>query len=521
MKKLSVRMWAAALLGALAFVGGSGLTISSGWLITMASQQPPILTLTVAIVLVRFFGIFRSVARYAERILSHEAVFKELTNLRVHLFDKLSNSGVELSRDLNSGKTVKAIVDDVERAQEFQLRVTLPYRSAILAVGTGVIVGYWIHKESLYFSIPAAILSLWIIPWTIKRMCRISAQQIEEIEGVYAQSIVDVTDGAIEARIYGYLDKLLGQSHKSEQELLKTEKNLARRSSIVNLVTLLMIGISITSGLWIARDLQIQGEIALVGIAMLIFLPLVFFESITAWYPNLFAAGKMLVAQERIESISALEDKNFHFKASLLERVKELTVREIQVSWGKSFMKPVSFTITPGNSIVLRGPSGVGKSTLALGLLGALPYRGSATVNGCEISSISNLSQIIAGSLQQGHIFNTSIRENLKIADQSALDGKLNHILEIVELDHLSLDALVGDFGRPLSGGEAKRLGLARALLSPATILILDEPTEHLDESLAMRIEKRVLEEFTDRALLIITHSGWGIAGRTITLARE
>ena len=132
MKKLSVRMWLAALLGALAYIGGSGLTISSGWLITMASQQPPILTLTVAIVLVRFFGIFRSVARYVERILSHEAVFKELTNLRVHLFDKLGNSGIELSRDINSGKTVKAIVDDVERAQEFQLRVTLPYRSAIL-----------------------------------------------------------------------------------------------------------------------------------------------------------------------------------------------------------------------------------------------------------------------------------------------------------------------------------------------------------------------------------------------------
>ena len=82
MKKFPMRMWLAAALGALAFIGGAGLTISSGWLITMASQQPPILTLTVAIVLVRFFGIFRSVARYAERIVSHEAVFKRLTSIR-------------------------------------------------------------------------------------------------------------------------------------------------------------------------------------------------------------------------------------------------------------------------------------------------------------------------------------------------------------------------------------------------------------------------------------------------------
>ena len=521
MRKIRARLWLAAFLGALAFTAGAGLTSSSGWLLTMASQQPPILTLTVAIVLVRFFGIFRSVARYAERILSHEAVFKELTNLRVRLFDKLSNSGIELSRDVNSGKTVKAIVDDVERAQEFQLRVTLPFRSAILAVGTGDIVGYWIRKESLYLTVPATLISLWIIPWYIKQSCKISAEQIEVKEGIYAQSILDSTDGAIEARIYGYLESLLDESHKSERELLSIEKRLAQKSSIASLITLLLIGSSITSALWIARDLQIQGEIPLVGIAMLIFLPLVFFESITAWYPNLFTAGKILMAQERIESISTLEAKNLHIQATLLEQVKELSVREVQVSWGKNFMKPVSFTIKPGASIALRGPSGVGKSTLALGLLGALPYKGSATINGCEISSISNLSQVIAGSLQQGHIFNTSIRENLKIADQSAVDAKLHRILEIVELNDLSLDTVVGEFGRALSGGEAKRLGLARALLSPAAILVLDEPTEHLDKSLAMRIEKRVLEEFTDRALIIITHSGWGLTGRTITLARE
>jgi len=184
-------------------------------------------------------------------------------------------------------------------------------------------------------------------------------------------------------------------------------------------------------------------------------------------------------------------------------------------------MAPVTFNATVGSVVVVRGPSGVGKSTLAMGLLGALPYRGSAKVNGCEISEISNLSEVISGSLQQGHIFNTSIRENLKIADQTASDAALIRVLEILEMADLDLDTVVGDFGRPLSGGEAKRLGLARALLSPAAILILDEPTEHLDHELAERIESRVLAECADRILIIITHSGWGKAGRTIALARE
>lgn len=521
MKKFTMRMWLAATLGALAFIGGAGLTISSGWLITMASQQPPILTLTVAIVLVRFFGIFRSVARYVERIVSHEAVFKRLTSIRVALFNKLNSSGVELARDLNSGKAVKALVDDVERAQEFELRVTLPFRSALLAVLATIGIGYWIRIETLFFTIPAAALTLWIIPFFIKRNCASSAKSIEEFETDYAEIILNSSEGMAEAKIYGYLDKSLEQASKKEEMILKQEIKLAKESRSANFLTLLVIGSTISATLFIARELQSENKIPLVGIAMLIFLPLVFFESITAWYPNLFAAGKLLLARERIEVQLNKQDSVLATQASLLESVKELSVRDMQVSWGKNFIKGVSFSASPGSSLVLRGPSGIGKSTLAMGLLGTLPYRGSATINGCEISGISNLSQIISGCLQQGHVFNTSFRENLKIADPSASDSAIKRVLEIVEMSELPLDTIVGEFGRPLSGGESKRLGLARALLSRAPILILDEPTEHLDQDLASRIEARVLERYAERILIIITHSGWGKAGRTVTLARE
>jgi thiol reductant ABC exporter CydC subunit len=521
MKKFNSRMWLAAFLGALAFIAGSGLTISSGWLITMASQEPPILTLTVAIVMVRFFGISRSVARYAERLVSHRAVFKRLTSMRIALYEKISFSDAGFARELNSGATVKALVDDVERAQEFQLRVTLPYRSALLSLTVGVGVGYWIHTETLFFTIPSSLLALWIIPTYIKRVCRKSAEDIEIQESEYSKTIIDCSAGVVEAGMYGYLKKSINLAHQKEELLLVRERKLALQSSSAQFITLLMMGAAITYALVLARKLQDRGEISLVGIAMLIFLPLVFFESIVAWYPNLFAAGKLLIAQDRIARLLSLDNQSKGAPASLLERVKELSVKEMQVSWGEIFMKPISFNLTPGSSLVLRGASGVGKSTLALGLLGALPYRGTATVNGCAISSISNLNQVIVGSLQQGHVFNTTIRENLKIADQSATDARLLRILDLVELSDISLDAIVGEFGRTLSGGESKRLGLARALLSPAPILILDEPTEHLDLDLAERIEKRVLGEYADRILLIITHSGWGLAGRTITLERE
>ena len=521
MNKFSLRMWLAAFLGALAFIGGTGLTISSGWLITVASKHPPILTLTVAIVLVRFFGIFRSVARYGERVMSHEAVFRRLTSLRVNLFEKLSTKQITFAREINSGATVKAIVDDVERAQEFQLRVTLPFRTAHLSLAAGIALGYWINPQTLVMTLPASALTLWVMPKFISSICTQSAGDIESLENKYAQSLQNATQGLIEAQIYGYLENLLEQAHTLELNIAKHERELARKSALAQLATLLIIAFSIAGCSILAYQLAELDLIPSVGITMLIFLPLVFFEPITSWYPNLFGAGKMLVAQQRVTELANGGQAQGKIGASLLERVKGLSLRDVRVSWGQDFMSPVSFTLTPGSAIVLRGPSGVGKSTLAMGILGLLPYRGSAMINGCEISQISNLDHLISGSLQHGHIFNTSLRENLKIADQGASDAQLLRILKKLELSDISLDTIVGEFGRALSGGEAKRLGLARALLSSAPILVLDEPTEHLDLQLAQRIEREVLELCVDRALIIITHSGWGITGRTITLGRE
>jgi ABC-type transport system involved in cytochrome bd biosynthesis fused ATPase/permease subunit len=169
----------------------------------------------------------------------------------------------------------------------------------------------------------------------------------------------------------------------------------------------------------------------------------------------------------------------------------------------------------------MRGTSGSGKSTLALALNGFLSYSGSATIGGIEISKINDLSESIVASLQKGHIFNTTLRENLKIAHPSATDAQIIEVLDLVELSDIDLDTLLGVYGRPISGGEAKRLGVARALLSPAPIIILDEPTEHLDQALANRIEERIRMRCKDRALIVITHEGWLKSTRTVIIERE
>jgi ATP-binding cassette subfamily C protein CydC len=145
-----------------------------------------------------------------------------------------------------------------------------------------------------------------------------------------------------------------------------------------------------------------------------------------------------------------------------------------------------------------------------MALLGLLPFKGAIKVTGK-----------ISGTLQEGHIFNTSLRENLLLANPGLSDYELVDVLELLELQNISLDEMLGEYGRPLSGGEGKRIGLARALLGGADVLVLDEPTEHLDHDLASRIERRVLEKYRGTTIIIITHSGWGNVGRNITIERE
>lgn len=516
----------AVLLGGFAFIGGTGLMISSGWLITMASEHPPILTLGVAIVMVRFFGIARSVARYFERVISHEAVFSSLTHIRVRLFEKMIQKPISLARDLNSGAMVKGLVDDVERAQEYQLRVTLPYLSAWIALTTGILIGWWIHAGSLLITIPAAAILLAVIPYVSRRLCESGARVIEEKESSYSNKIAELSFGYAEAKVYGYVDDLLTQSKLIEHEIFMEEKRLISRVKNLQLAATLTIAAALYLLSCLAYNIKLNESAPKVSVTMLIFLPLVIFEAITLWYPNLFTAGKMLRAQASINSFVSSADIDSPKPRHRVGATPRLNLKNACVSWGSEFMEPVTLDLNHGERIRIIGRSGSGKSTLAMGLVGALKYSGSIAIDGVELNEVDELEHVIVADLQKSHIFNTSIRENLRIANQSATDAQILTVLNLVELNSLvaestdGIDTVIGEFGRHISGGEAKRLSLARVLLSKASILILDEPTEHLDAELALRIEKRIAEFASDKTLVVITHSGWQDIDRTLEISR-
>ena len=518
-------MFLAYLLGAFAFIGGIGLTISSAWLITMASMQPPILTLSVAIVLVRFFGIFRSAARYCERLISHKAVFSRLTTLRVGIYKKLSQSSIALAHTFNSGTAVKSLVDDVERAQEYQLRIKLPQSSAVISLVAGALLAYWVRPESLIFTLPVCALLLAAFPALIKRGSEPIARSIEKTENSYTQLLEGSIHGLTEAAIYGYLDENVKHANAVELEINMMEGQLLRQSWGFATITNSLIAFCVVGFTWLAMTLTQSRAVPAVQVTMLIFIPLVIFEAITAWYPNLFTAGKLLMSQHSVDTLmSAPTDQKLG--AHLDTAITEIVAENMTVSWDREFMSPTSFDVKSGELLVIRGRSGSGKSTLVMGLLGLLPYKGGLTFDGQAADSFSDLAGRVVGTVQHSHIFNTTLRENLKIANQVATDAEIVEVLALVELNQLvselphGLDTIIGDFGRVISGGEAKRLAVARVLLAKADVYVFDEPTEHLDEELAQRIEVRITARLAHKIAIVVTHGGWEKCDKTLTMAR-
>lgn len=505
---------AAVALGAFALIGGTGLTVSSAWLITMAAQHPPVLVLGVAIVLVRFFGIFRSVARYGERVISHEAIFKKLTAVRVELFNAIASRINSNTRSIAIES--KAVVDDVERAQELHLRVTLPGLYAIVAAFAAVATGTWIGNFLTLWIASLSLIFALLIPRLVRRFLDPVAQEIEDSEGALSSAISDASHAYIEAEIFGYRAQFNAQMQSRVIAVQALEKKNFRRSSLIQLLTVIALGATLVG---VSTILNVGPERPAIHISMAIFLILVGFEGYTSWFPNLFTAGKNRRAAQNIERLSRVVPS--HMPERSIPQDFDVELKDASPYWSERFLAPITSPIKFGETVLITGASGVGKSTLASALLGFTHYSGSITVGGVELATISDRAEIFAGTLQESHIFNTSLRENLKIARPDLRDDDAMKVLRALELDAIGLDEILGEFGRHLSGGEAKRLAVARALLSSAPILILDEPLEHLDHELSLRIQVAIRENAEKKTLIVITHSPWLQYERKLILARE
>jgi thiol reductant ABC exporter CydC subunit len=514
------RLLLAVLFGALALGCGVGLMATSAWLISRAAQHPPVLMLMVAIVAVRAFGIGRGVFRYAERLTGHDATFRVLADLRSRVYERL----VPLS-GLHGGDLLGRLVADVDAVQDLYLRVLLP--GAVAAVVGGASAGLaWALLPSAGAVLLAALLVAGVAaPWLSATVARRAERRGVELRGALTTHVVDTLRGAPELVAYGAAPARLAEAARLDREYTRTAARSATTAGAGAALSTLAGGLAVWGGLAVGVPAVRSGHLDGVLLAVVVLLPLAAFEVVT---------GLPLAAQylERVRRsaarVFAVLDQDEPVRepavpAALPAPPYVLRVRDLRARWtpgGPYALDGVSLDLTPGRRCAVVGPSGSGKTTLATVLLRLLePAGGEVSLNGTDLRSLAgdDVRRVVGLCGQEAHLFDTTIGQNLRLARPSATEEEVRdalhraRLLSWVESLPEGLDTHVGEHGARVSGGQRQRIALARTLLAGFPILLLDEPTEHLDVATADELTADLLTATEGRTTLLVTHRLTGL----------
>jgi thiol reductant ABC exporter CydC subunit len=512
------------LLGALAVVFGVGLMASAGYLISRAAERPAILALTGTIVAVRFFALARPLARYLERLASHDLAFRVLARIRVRFYERiepLAPAGLEAYR---RGDLVSRMVGDVDALQSLYLRGLGPPLVAVaagaVAVGVaaamlpsaGVILGAGLLVGGL--AVPA--LAAWL--------ARARGHRRAAAQGHLQAELVELLRGAPELVVYGREEDAVRRVRAADAELVRVARRDALVAGLADGLGIVVAGITVVAVLAAAVAAHAAGDLDRVLVAVLALLALASFEAVAPLCQAARELSATLAAGRRVLELTdrepAVRDPSDPAPAPLDPALALEGVRARYAPDEPLVLDGVSFRLDPGRKLALLGPSGVGKTTIANLLVRFLdPEEGRVTLGGRDLREYrqEDVRRAIAVAGQDAHLFSTTIRENVRLARPEADESEIVEALERARLWNwveslpLGLDTLVGEEGAELSGGQRQRLALARALLTGAPVLILDEPTAHLDPDTAEEVVHDMLSAADDRTVLLITHRPEGL----------
>ena len=520
-----LRLAQSVLLGALAALFGVGLMATAGYLISRAAEQPAILSLTVAIVGVRFFGLARPVTRYLERLTSHDVAFRTLGRVRVRAYERIEPLVPAELRGYRRGDLLSRIVADVDSLQNVHLRGLAPLFVALLAGGVSVVVAAWFLTAAGLVLAAGLLVGVVLVPGLAASVAWRSGERQSELHGHLTAELVELMCGAPEIALYGQEDARLHRLSQLDGKLVRSAKRAALADGLADGLRLVVTGATVAGVLAVSVDAHSEGRLDRVLIAMLALLALASFEVVQPLAQAARALSETLAAGRRVLDLtvrdSAVQDPAQPVPlppgpvAVALEDVRARYMPEEPPA-----LDGVSLRLEPGRRVALVGPSGAGKTTVTNLLLRFLdPEEGRVTLGARDLREYrqEDVRQAIAVAGQDAHLFSTSIRDNVRLGRPIATDQEVEAALRrsglwewVGGLPH-GLDTEVGEVGRELSGGQRQRLVLARALLVEAPILVLDEPTAHLDSPTAETLIKDVLAAACKSTVLLITHRPEGL----------
>ncbi len=505
----SGRLWWAAVLGALALGCSVALLATSAWLISRAWERPPILFLQVAVVSVRAFGIGRGAFRYAERLVSHQAAFRSLVDLRVALYERLIPLAPAGLPAFKRGDLLRRVVDDVEAMSDLSLRVMLPIFSAIL-VGTGsVILATWLLPASGVILAVCLLLGGIAVPALIIWSSGRGQAAQAPLQAELSSEVLTALHAGPELMVLGAADEYGARIAGIDSRLTGAMRRTAVGSALSTSLGIVIQGAAVIAMVMVAVPAVRSGDLWGVNLAVLVLLPLAAYEAVAVLAPSALSAIKVRAAARRLVEILDAPAPVVEPAQPETTAGSAIALHGVSASYptGPVAVRDVSFDLPPGTRIGLVGHSGSGKSTVLNVLASFLGYEGSATLDGVELAEQPGdaIRQRVLWTPQIPHVFDADIAANLRMAKPEATDEELHAALAAVGLP-LPLDRLVGQHGAAMSGGERQRLGLARAVLADHPVLLLDEPTEHLDPPTAEAVLATIKRVSAGRSLVVVTH---------------
>jgi len=541
-----------------------GLLATSAWLITTASLRPPVLTLSVAIAAVRIFALARGAGRYGERLASHDLALRALARLRVWAYRRLEPLVPGGLPDIRTGDLLARLVADVDATQDLVVRIAVPFATGLATAAVAVTLTSLILPPAGLVLAAGLVAGGLLVPGAARAAGRRTTGRLAAQRGEITAQLVETLEGASDLVAFGATGEALATLGTAECALSGT----ARRSGLlVGLADGLEAFVTgATTIAVVALGVRALGarHLPAVDVAVLGFVALASFEALRSLPESFTRMDVALGAGRRVGALAGMvtpvaepgtpprTPPRTPPAATPAAATPAAAAPPAATPWGATptaatpwgatgepptyvlrragatygperspAVADVDLVLAPGRRIALVGPSGAGKSTVAAMLLRFVEVSsGSAEVNGTDVRRLASddVRRLIAWSPQDPHIFATTLAANLRLARPGATDAELATTLQALGLGRWleglgdGLITVLGERGATVSGGEGQRIGLARALLAERPILLLDEPTAHLDDESEALVRHRVLAASEGRSLLWITHRLVGLA---------